>query len=309
MELGDGDGRVLPATEPETAGPTSGGGITAIAQVPTLLELHPISYDIEAMVRALVPLWPGHEEERVTLREVLASIPAPDDAIRRAMRRAMAIHACGGVYRPGKEILLRAWRECVQQAAIEGTTAPRREHFVRKDDEDMDRDVDAETEAVEDAKRAIWDCEDLRPTHTTESEAGLDPRKTTRWAGTLLLACRATGHGMGRKLRVESFLAEWRNTYLPEAWNRAAAANFGLELLDPQAYRVVVVEDGPAQCARHVVWAGADEDDDDMHSVLALARSDRTGEEAGAPHHTPVAAAATKNRKWHEKFKESRRVI
>ncbi|KAH0842885.1 hypothetical protein FOPE_08040 [Fonsecaea pedrosoi] len=156
----DGDG----ATLPKAAGSsTRGGGITTRAQVRNVLELikvEPDEREIERRVHELTPLYHDVDDdvdpldrgrigngtrsngsEGVSLRNVLDNIPAPTRLIRDVMRKSCVFQlpqptAPKGeedkkmVYLPTPTLLLRRWKDFLQQCTISGVNLEKNDHVL-----------------------------------------------------------------------------------------------------------------------------------------------------------------------------------
>lgn len=294
MDAAGEDGIALSAT----------GALTATGQVNSVLELKAVQLNVWGLLKELIPVWQWNDmamldiHQRVgwslSKREFFDRIPAPDGQVERAWRELVAFELEGRGYVPGPETLYQAWRQVMHKFNADGAfrEVVGAENFLEALWED---DLnDGERELINLVRSAIWRSPFLRkPTGIAMEHEGigdLDLVLTASWVGELVLQHMAKGDNI---VHADQFMADWRNL-VPERWSN------GLEfdMLEYDSYQLETDGDG----LRIVRWLG----EDGCRATNAVARGNG-GLESMAKDLEPGTGPIGK-RKWHEKFKDSRKV-
>lgn len=169
--------RSMPDRQPQT-------GITAISQVKNILELVEVKPDdanIEASIRALVPVYDDPERDgddavlhmpkagterdsaMVTRNNVLDNIPAPSAFIIKLLEKLFVFSIprpqgqdqISAIFIPTSYLLLRAWKTFVQQCTISGAKLDACEGVSSQQLEEVFRDMKAEAATKEDGNVTV----------------------------------------------------------------------------------------------------------------------------------------------------------
>ena len=177
------------------------GALNAIGQRGSVLECLPVAYDVEGLIRGMLPVWRGEMEMEmetggtlveggwgmgIGMRELEEGIPAPERVVREVCRRLCVLEVGGRAVVPGDEVLLEA---C--EAGGGGL------------------DSGGGDEELGPVQKAIYKA----LPREGGGGGGIERDGATAWVGELLLRCMARRGGVG----VEAFLGRWRNC-VPETW-------------------------------------------------------------------------------------------
>ncbi|KAF2083929.1 hypothetical protein K490DRAFT_50404 [Saccharata proteae CBS 121410] len=249
--------------------------ISAIASCGHMLELHPVSDSPLPLLRNAVPLFESPAQARVETwprrgaAEVFADIPFSDEECQRACVELAAFELEGAMVRPSDEALLANWRGLISAATAEGINLA--SQFQMQDLlRMMEEDETCCAPLVQATLRLL----------SLDEEAGADVwewatvnrSKSIMWVGCMLLRVRSSAG----PLMTATFLDEWKDA-LPEAWrDDVDLVTIKDEYILPTSTTIV------------------------HKSNAASLPSIPTGA-------APAAAPAKGPRKWHDKFKATRR--
>jgi sister chromatid cohesion protein DCC1 len=271
-------------------------GVTAIAQLGSVLELIPVQVrvaEVEGRLAALVPLYDGLSTARQTaIAELRKDIPAPEVLLDEALDRLCVCEVRGQAFIPEKTLLLYIWTKIMEGCAISGIKLDGAfdpgmvvAAMVLDDDDYVAYTAIASTLLTQTFPRSGL-LQQQSPNERT-TLIRLHHQPTTDYLGTLLLMTQLTH-------QPQTFHDHWRRL-LPESWwSLCNIARLEQCALEPDDDRIHWTGLDPRTTS---VRVGGLSHDSDTAAGL--------GPEPKAANATGAGAGAGK-RKWHEKFAAQR---
>ncbi|KAL8758393.1 MAG: hypothetical protein Q9199_001527 [Rusavskia elegans] len=253
---------------------SSSHGMTTVAKCEATLEAIPQSIQCTHQLKAALPVLSSLEVDIIPPRTqprgklaIFDDFPFSFREFEQAWKDICAQEVEGQAFRPSSEVLWKVWRSIVSGCILKGFSL------------DQDIDVSSLARTIEEDNvppsvlRSVVERLRVNNGVALHEYVKMDPAESVRWAGTVFLEARTED---GNAMNVAAFLHYWMDG-LPESWRRHAT----LETLkgnftQPSGDTIMFAESG--------LSAGKDP------SSTTAAKS--TGPQA---------------RRWHEKFKASRR--
>jgi sister chromatid cohesion protein DCC1 len=279
--------------------PPAPTAMTAISKIETMLELLPVSHDVNTILERLLLVYDpsdvlsadevksyyGSHSFPASKRSLFADVPAPDAQCKLAWRKLMAFEFEGRCAKPGKVKALSVWGSIMDHANLERVdltaNVSLKGFFESEQADPIDNAV---------AEALLRFLEEQGVQNSVVHSLRLDRVRTVHWTGVTLLQVTSEKVTSTPSLLKDDFISQWQDL-LPEPWREDAT----LDKLPERCYTVV-----PADGKATIVWNGLDQ--------AGVNSAQKTAPDVAASASASEKTTAGK-RKWHEKFKAQRKEI
>ncbi|KAL8769464.1 MAG: hypothetical protein Q9209_004525 [Squamulea sp. 1 TL-2023] len=248
--------------------------MTAIAKCEATLEAIPQPTPCIQQLEAAIPVLTSLEGDNISAvtevrskQAIFEDFPASSREFDEAWRHICALEMEGRAFRPSSQVLWKVWGSLIAACTLKGFSL------------DQDLDVSSVARPVEEddvplsVLQTVIERLQINEEMPLHQGVRLDPAKSVRWAGSVLLEMRT---GNGDAMNLAGFLCDWKDQ-LPESWRQHATLD--------------ILKDNFTQPSKN---------------TITFAKS---GLNAGKGASSAPAANAIgpQARKWHERFKKTRR--